>query len=461
MQHNTILMKKWCLIILVLIVAFSCKNQSDEKQTLEKRSVEVVVPPPKLHFGVDLNQYEVEEKIIRKNETFGGIMEKNGLDYPEIYTILQEIKGKVDLKKLRYGKPYSLFYSKDSLRTLEYFVYHPDVKGYSLIKLRDSIYAEKYTKNVKTLVLQASGVIENSLYESMINSGLEESLSYYLADVYAWTIDFTRLQKKDRFKVIYTENFVDDTISIGVGRIKAAYFEHKGNPFYAFEFEPDPEKGIVDYFDQNAKNLRRAFLKAPVKFSRISSRYNLRRRIAYYGNKIRPHKGTDYAASIGTPILATANGTVVKASYTRGNGNYVMIKHNNIYATQYLHMKRRKVKVGDFVKQGDVIGWVGMTGNTSGPHVCYRFWKNGRQVDPYKQKLPEAEPISDSIKKTYLEAITSVKNELDCIVFENIGNSEKIVNTTINKELNDPTKKESNSAKRMESPNQSLRKGSK
>ena len=138
-----------------------------------------------------------------------------------------------------------------------------------------------------------------------------------------------------------------------------------------------------------------------------------------------------------------------------------MIKHNNIYATQYLHMKRRKVKVGDFVKQGDVIGWVGMTGNTSGPHVCYRFWKNGRQVDPYKQKLPEAEPISDSIKKTYLEAITSVKNELDCIVFENIGNSEKIVNTTINKELNDPTKKESNSAKRMESPNQSLRKGSK
>ena len=170
--------------------------------------------------------------------------------------------------------------------------------------------------------------------------------------------------------------------------------------------------------DENAKNLRRAFLKAPVKFSRISSRYNLKRRIAYYGNRVRPHKGTDFAASVGTPIMVTASGKVVKASYTRANGNYVTIKHNNTYSTQYLHMKKRKVRKGDFVKQGDIIGWVGMTGNTSGPHVCYRFWKNGRQVDPFKQKLPQAKPISKKLKEEYLVHMNPLKIEIDCVPFE-------------------------------------------
>ena len=218
--------------------------------------------------------------------------------------------------------------------------------------------------------------------------------------------------------MIYTEKFVDDSISVGIEKIKAAYFEHRGKGLYAYEFETDSIKGIIDYFDDNAKNLRRAFLKAPVKFSRISSRYNLKRRIAYYG-RVKPHKGTDYAAPVGTPIMATANGRVTKASYTKGNGNYVKIRHNNTYSTQYLHMKRRKVRVGQYVKQGDVIGWVGMTGNTSGPHVCYRFWKNGRQVDPYKQKLPEAKPISKALKKAFFAHISPVQNQLKCLSFPN------------------------------------------
>lgn len=443
------------VVILSFIFFFSsCNSIATNKEEVE--TIVEPLPVPNLHFGIDLNRHEVVEKIIQKNDTFGEILQDNGFDYPQIYSILEKINGKVAIKKLRYGKPYSIFYAKDSLKTPEYFVYHPDVRGYTRIKLQDSVYGERFTKPIKTLILQASGTIENSLYESMIDNGLDQTLAYYLSDVYAWTIDFTRLQKKDRFKVIYTEKFVDDTVSIGVDRIKAAYFEHKGSPFYAFEFEPDPEKGIIDYFDQNAKNLRRAFLKAPVKFSRISSRYNLRRRIAYYGNKIRPHKGTDYAAAVGTPILATANGTVVKSSYTRGNGNYVTIKHNATYATQYLHMKRRKVKVGNFVKQGDVIGWIGMTGNTSGPHVCYRFWKNGRQVDPYKQKLPEAKPISEELKIKYLDAISSVKSELDCILYKNENISKNFVHATINNKIDDPSKKESNQPQGMESTSKSL-----
>ena len=180
----------------------------------------------------------------------------------------------------------------------------------------------------------------------------------------------------------------------------------------------DSTKQISDYFDENTKSLRRTFLKAPVQFSRISSRYNLNRRIKYYGYRLRPHRGTDFAAPIGTEILATANGTVTESTRRGGNGKFVKIKHNGTYSTQYLHMKAQNVKKGDFVKQGDVIGWVGMTGNTGGPHVCYRFWKNGKEVDPFKEKLPAAESIPDSLKANYIEFIKPLKTQLDNIQFE-------------------------------------------
>jgi murein DD-endopeptidase MepM/ murein hydrolase activator NlpD len=243
---------------------------------------------------------------------------------------------------------------------------------------------------------------------------LSPLLSNELSEIYAWTIDFFRLEKGDNFKVIYSSKFVDDSISVGLNRIHSAYFEHRGKPYYAIEFETDAKKGLVEYFDENGKNLRRAFLRAPVQFSRISSRYNLKRKIAFYG-RVRPHRGTDFAAPRGTPIRATASGTVTKSSYTRSNGNYVKIKHNGTYSTQYLHMDKRGVKVGQFVNQGDYIGTVGMTGNTSGPHVCYRFWKNGKQVDPLRQKLPEAKPISKELKEKYLVHMAPIKKQLDAI----------------------------------------------
>ena len=173
---------------------------------------------------------------------------------------------------------------------------------------------------------------------------------------------------------------------------------------------------IEDFYDEEGKVLRRQFLKAPLKFNaRISSRYNLKRRIAHYGNRIRPHKGTDFAAPIGNAIIATANGTVTESRKKGGNGNYVKIRHNGTYSTQYLHMRNRAVKVGEVVKQGDVIGYVGMTGSTSGPHVCYRFWKNGVQVDPLKQKLPAAKPMKEAVKPIYLQSIKDEKYQLDSI----------------------------------------------
>jgi murein DD-endopeptidase MepM/ murein hydrolase activator NlpD len=411
---NKIFVKLYLLAIVVLFSSCETKKQITLAEPIDAK---VEMKPKNIKYGFDLDQFKVVKKKIKRGDTFGSIFEDNGIDYPEVYNILKTIKNKVSVKRLVAGKSYSLFFSKDSIAKPKAFIYEPQIDSYTVVQLRDSIYGKKVVKPIKIVTKEGNGLIENSLYETMTTSGLNDQLTYYLADVYAWNIDFYRLHKGDRFKVIYSEKFVDDTVSIGIERIKAAIFEHAGKDFYAFEFQPDSIKGIVEYFDHNAKNLRRAFLKAPVKFGPVTSRYNLKRRIAYYGNRIKPHRGTDFAASVGTPILATANGMVVKSSYSRGNGNYVTIKHNNTYRTQYLHMKRRKVKVGEWVNQGQVIGWVGMTGYTSGPHVCYRFWKNGRQVDPFKQKLPDAKPISKELKIDYLNAIADLKTQLDCISF--------------------------------------------
>jgi len=307
--------------------------------------------------------------------------------------------------------------SNDSLQQPKCFIYQPTKTDYVVINFQDSIHAYSSTKPIKFVEKEVSGVIESNISEAFAKQGKSVLLAYKMSDIYAWTIDFFRLQKNDKFRLIYTEKYIDDSIYAGIDNIKAAYFQHNGEDFYAFEFETDTVKGLKDYFTEDAKNLRRAFLKAPVEYKRISSRYNLNRRIALYGNRVRPHKGTDFAANIGTPIRATANGTVIESAKRGGNGNYVKIKHNSTYSTQYLHMSKRKAKVGDFVKQGDVIGYVGMTGNTSGPHVCYRFWKNGKQVDPFKQKLPEAEAISDSLKAKYLKFVKPLKTQLDGIEF--------------------------------------------
>ena len=398
--------------ILLFIVFISCNDQENKIENKEPLYHE----NKNIKYGFDFNKFFVNEKKIKRGDTFGSILESNGIDYPEVHNILQNIKNQVSVKKLNIGKKYFILFSDDSIRRPEYFIYTNDITSFLYIKLKDSIYGKKVNKPIKIRELDARGVIESSLYETMISNGYNEQLSYYLSDIYAWTIDFFRLQKGDRFKILYQEKFVDDTTSIGISKILAASFEHKGKIIEAYEFKVDSVKGITDYFDDDAKNLRRAFLKAPVSFGRVSSRYNLKRKISFYG-RVKPHKGTDFAAAVGTPIMTTADGRVVKSSYSKGNGNYVTVKHNNTYSTQYLHMRRRKVKVGQYVKQGDVIGWVGMTGFTSGPHVCYRFWKNGIQVDPFKQKLPEAKPISSKLKSIFLDYKIPLKERLNCITF--------------------------------------------
>ena len=402
-------MNKIFVTLLISVLLISCgekKSETNKPKIIKEKIVK--------QFGYTLNNYTVKRDTVKRGDSFGSILENNNLFYPQIYNIVQKAKKVFDVRRINLGKPYTILFSKDSVKTPKVLIYQPNLIDYVVVSLTDSLFAEKKSKAVKLKEFEAEGVITSSLSETMEEKKLSPLLSNELSEIYAWTIDFFRLEKGDNFKIIYSAKFVDDSIAVGLNRIHSAYFEHRGKPFYAIEFETDPKRGLFEYFDENGKNLRRAFLRAPVQFSRISSRYNLKRKIAYYG-RIRPHLGTDFAAPRGTPIRATASGTVTKASYTRSNGNYIKIKHNGTYSTQYLHMDKRGVKVGQFVKQGDYIGTVGMTGNTSGPHVCYRFWKNGKQVDPLKQKLPEAKPISKELKKRYLKYMMPVKNQLDSI----------------------------------------------
>ena len=407
------------ILFTILIFLFSCGEKNSQTK-IEIKKEKVIK-----EYGYTLNNYNVKKDTIASGDSFGLILEKNNLFYPKIYDIVQEAKKVFDIRKINIGRPYTILSSKDSLNKPLVFIYQPNPIDYIVVSLGDSLWAEKKQKEVKLVEFEAMGTIKSSLSETMQELKLSPLLSNELSEIYAWNIDFFRLEKGDNFKILYTSKYVDDSIYIGLNRIHNAFFEHRGKPFYAIEFQTDSIKGMYEYFDDKGKNLRRAFLLSPVQFSRISSRYNLRRKIAYYG-KVKPHYGTDFAAPIGTPIRSTAAGRVVKSGYTRANGYYVTVSHNATYSTQYLHMRKRGLKVGTYVEQGDKIGEIGMTGFTSGPHVCYRFWKNGRQVDPLKQKLPEAKPISDMLKQKYLAYMRPIKVKLDSME-SNLNFEEKLI----------------------------------
>ncbi|CAM1345841.1 peptidoglycan DD-metalloendopeptidase family protein [Tenacibaculum crassostreae] len=407
-------MKKIILPLIILSFFFSCK---EEKKPVESKPVEIEKPKPVIAYGFNLDDYTVINDTIKNGESFGVIMDRHHVMYPKINEIATKIKDTFDVRRVRTGRAYTILASKDSLQQAKVFIYKHNKVEATVIDFKDSLVsAYKYRKPIKIVEKEIAGKIYSNLSTTMDSLGLRPTLTNRVADIYAWTLDFYRLQKGDKFKLIFEERYINDTTLVGYGKIKAAVFNHGGEDLYAYRFVGDTIKNIPEYYDQDGNMLRRAFLKSPIKFQyRVSSRYNLRRRIKLYGNRVRPHKGTDFAARYGTEIMTTASGTVVESARRGGNGNYVKIKHNSTYTTQYLHMKRRKVRVGEYVKQGDVIGWVGMTGNTSGPHVCYRFWKNGRQVDPFREKLPSAEPLDPKIKPTYLEYIKPLKTQLDSI----------------------------------------------
>jgi murein DD-endopeptidase MepM/ murein hydrolase activator NlpD len=409
---NSIPFLKKIILLLVLIISFSsCKKDAEKSVTPLKK----VKPKPVYRFGYKLDDFVVIQDTIKTGESFGAILDRHHVFYPKINQIAGLNKEVFDVRRVRAGKPYTILASKDSIEKAEVFIYKHDKINATIVDFKDSIITvNRHQKPIKTILRTAEGVINSNLSVTMDSLHLSANLTYTIADIYAWTLDFYKLQKGDSFKFMYEERFIDDTIFAGYGEVKSAVFKHKGEDLFAFKYLADSIKGIPEYYDENGNMLRSQFLKSPIKFQyRISSRYNLKRRIKHYGYRVKAHRGTDFAAANGTPIMSTANGTVVESRRKGGNGIYVAVKHNSTYTTKYLHMSKRKVKVGNFVKQGDIIGYVGSTGSSSGNHVCYRFWKNGKEVDPFKQKLPAAEPLKKSLKPKFLEFMKPLKYQLE------------------------------------------------
>ena len=378
----------------------------------EQNQVEVVTPPKPNEFGFISDNLIRDDLSVNTNETFSDILLNYNVGYSTIDFVVKNYNNVFDFRKIVSGNRYHVYVTQDSIPKLDYLVYEKNPIDYVVVDLKDSANAYAGSKKVEIKTRTVEGTIYNSLYQTMVDNEVNPELVIKLSEVFAWQIDFYRIQKGDSFKVIFQEEYVDGK-PIGIGNIIGAYFNQSGEAYYAINFDQD---GKNEFFDENGKSLRKAFLKAPVKFSRITSRYSLHR---YHPieHRVKPHLGTDYAAPTGTPILSTGDGVVTEAQYGRFNGNFVKIRHNSVYSTQYLHMSHiaKGIHPGVHVKQGQVIGYVGMTGEATGPHVCYRFWKNGAQVDPFRQKIPSAHPIDPK----YLPEFNKVKNtviaELDTI----------------------------------------------
>lgn len=373
----------------------------------------VVKPQPVVtRFGLPVDSFTVINGTIERNQFLAGILNDYGIDNTTVLQLAQKARAVFNVRNLAAGKPYTIFCTKDSAQKVQYFIYQPNATDYVVYDLRDTMNVYTGKRPVTTKTESLSGVINGSLYETLEKHHADPELAIKLANIFAWTIDFYSIQKGDWFKIEYDQQYIKGE-PIESGAIRSAEFSSRGEVYKAYYFEPDSAtKG--EFFNEKGKSLRKAFLKAPLKFSRITSHYSLHR-FHPVQKRWKAHLGTDYAAPTGTPIHSTGSGVVIASRYTRFNGNYVKIKHNRTYTTQYLHMSRRAVKKGQHVVQGQVIGYVGMTGLATGPHVCYRFWKNGKQVDPLKQKFPAATPVAQKDMPAFRQLVDSANMVLDKI----------------------------------------------
>lgn len=393
----------WVVVFIVLLQVLYFIFDHYETIRIERelaKQGEVVTPEPIMLFNLPIDSFTVVPGQIRSGQNLSDILLSKGISMTKIDEISKKSILTFDLRKMKVNNPYYFFMNKKNTSKVEYFIYEINPVDYVVYQLSDSLRIYREKKPMITQIKTASGVITSSLYKSMESQALNPLLAWQLSEIYAWSIDFFGLQKGDKFRVVYEENFVYGK-SIGIGRIFAAQFVHAKEDFYAFRFT---QKNEDSYFDDRGKSLIKAFLKAPLKFSRISSVFSLSR--FHPVLKIyRPHFGVDYAAPTGTPVYAIGSGVITDKAYQpAGGGNYLKIKHDNsAYVTSYMHLSRfaSGIARGVRVKQGQEIGYVGATGLASGPHLDFRVFLNGTPINPLKMKAPPADPIAGKDMKAY------------------------------------------------------------
>ncbi len=401
------------LIIPVLILAglFFLKSRTDvELTTSDKAKPELIdsVQNQEINYkyGFPIDDFQLEEHKVKRNQTLSVILDKHKVSAKLIHEIAQKSKKVFNVRRIKSGRKYAMLFSKDSLKTAEYFIYENTPKEYIVFDLTDTIQVYKGQKEITKVRKQVKGSIESSLWNAMVKADANPVLSMELSDIYAWTIDFFGIGKGDEFHIIYDEEMIDGESIHQINVIAANFIHHKSNN-YAFAFKDGEKEG---YFDEEGKSLQKAFLKAPLRFSRISSKFS-NRRFHPVLKRYRAHHGIDYAAPTGTPVMTIGDGVIVKRGFQkRGGGRYLKVKHNSVYTTTYMHFSRfgKNVRVGARVKQGQVIGYVGATGLATGPHLDFRVHKNGKAINPLRMKSPPVAPVS----KENTEAYNKVKDLL-------------------------------------------------
>ena len=382
------------------------------------KRVEIEVKKPIVLYGMVVDDLHVTEDQVRKNQRFADLLDGHFVA-PTVMQQLNLLPRKVfDFRKITAGKKYTLISAHDSLSSVNALIYEPNPVDYVVFHMEDSLMIEVCQRDVKMVEKSVTGEIQSSLSETIEQLGISHELTNKFVDIFAWQVDFQHLQRGDKFKLIYEENLVEDR-PISVGKILGIYFEHFGNGYYAFPF--DQGNGL-DYYDEGGKSLRKALLKYPIEFTRISSRYSLNR-FHPVVKVFRAHLGTDFAAPTGTPIRSVGDGVVAEAQYKANNGNYVKIHHNGTYSTAYLHMSRigAGIAPGVRVRQGQTIGYVGSTGLATGPHVCYRFWRNGVQVDALRVELPPSQPVKNENLERFQKVKEALINRLNDIPFPTVA----------------------------------------
>jgi murein DD-endopeptidase MepM/ murein hydrolase activator NlpD len=347
---------------------------------------------PTLTFGIPSDSFNIVKDHVRRNAFLSDILEEYGVTRQEIEKVTSNSKDVFDVKKIRAGNNYTVMTDNDSIARLRYFIYEHDPLEYYIFSFNDSLNITPFHYKARSEIFFASGTIETSLWDAMIGNGMNPELAVDLSEIFAWTVDFFGLQKGDRFKIIYEEKFVGDK-SVEIGKIYGAEFISSGIPILAIPLIQDGEES---FYDADGNSLRKAFLKAPLRFSRISSRYSSGRMHPIL-RIVRPHFGVDYAAPVGTPVHSVGDGKVTSVANEGQAGRMVRIRHNSVYSTAYLHLSRygKGIVPGAVVKQGQIVGYVGTSGLSTGPHLDFRFYKNGYPVDPLKVKAPPVEPVHE------------------------------------------------------------------
>jgi murein DD-endopeptidase MepM/ murein hydrolase activator NlpD len=398
------------VVVAVVFVSASHFYHSDS-QTGDERSLVPERLPKTMVYGFDADSITYEQDLMKPNQFLGDILQQGGVDYADIIEMEEKAKYVFDVRGIRSGKPYTMIFDSCHESCLA-FIYEPSPFYYVNYNFEDSVFVEKVDRDYEVCQETAAGRIETSLWNAMMDQNLSPSVIDLMEDALASAVDFHHTQVGDEFKLIYERKYIGGK-PVSLGKVLGAYWRNAQGETYSIYYDSDKYEG---YFDEEGRPTKSTFLRAPVKFSRISSRYNLRRFHPIKKRRI-PHLGTDYAAAYGTPIRATADGVVIARSYTKNNGNYIKLKHDKTYQTQYLHMQRfaKGVRPGVKVKQGQTIGYVGSTGLATGPHVCYRFWKNGKQIDPLRENFPPADPMPAEALPEFYETRDRLKTRLDAI----------------------------------------------